>query len=394
MFGKRVAPLTQRALPQRPMEARSGSERLDFVDPETGRTVWRLTNSPYHDKHAYYDVSPWSPDGAKILFSSVDPADLEFAVAGRSRPPSEKRAVSRRGHIFRMNSDGTCIERLAGDAPFCAHIGSFPLWVPGRDLIVYGGQWDDFAEDTLHIMNLATREVTVFKGLFGRHVSPDGSLLACQSADGIVMLPLDAPAERRVVVRFADVARALPHRDPALFDSWNMGNIKWSPRGDRFLFRFFAKYQGEPASEVVVAAPDGTDITILPEASVRLHHPSWCPDGERILYGDVVDGEARLFIHPLGGPRSLLTDERLGGHPLMSPDGTRVVTDVSKAKFGEEKFGSSLVLVDVATGSVEKLVSTPHTFYCDPHAVWSPDGSRILYDCSATGTSQIYVVPL
>ena len=63
-----------------------------FTDPETGRTVWRMTDSPYHDKHAYYDVCPWSPDGTKICFSSARPEDIpEGAVPRQARQIESKR---------------------------------------------------------------------------------------------------------------------------------------------------------------------------------------------------------------------------------------------------------------------------------------------------------------
>ena len=52
------------------------SERTTFVDRATGRTIWRITDSQRSDKHAYYDLCPWSPDGRHIVFSSADPKDL------------------------------------------------------------------------------------------------------------------------------------------------------------------------------------------------------------------------------------------------------------------------------------------------------------------------------
>ena len=56
---------------------RSGSERTTFTDPTTGREVWRMTQSDWHDKHTYYDVNPWSPDVKRIVFASCDPADIQ-----------------------------------------------------------------------------------------------------------------------------------------------------------------------------------------------------------------------------------------------------------------------------------------------------------------------------
>src|SRR5262245_54136283 len=50
-----------------------GGERIIYRDPETGRTVWRMTASTTNDKHCYYNEQPWNHDMSKILWSSGKP---------------------------------------------------------------------------------------------------------------------------------------------------------------------------------------------------------------------------------------------------------------------------------------------------------------------------------
>ena len=45
-------------------------------DQATGKTIARLTSGDREDKHTYYDICPWSPDGRYLLFSSADAEDL------------------------------------------------------------------------------------------------------------------------------------------------------------------------------------------------------------------------------------------------------------------------------------------------------------------------------
>jgi Tol biopolymer transport system component len=56
-----------------------------------------------------------------------------------------------------------------------------------------------------------------------------------------------------------------------------------------------------------------------------------------------------------------------------------------------------IVLIDLGTGAVEKLVKTPRTHprthaWTHPNPSWSPDGSMVMYDSDESGVSQIYIV--
>lgn len=45
-------------------------EKRRFTDPETGHTVWQLTQAPGHDHHLYFTESSFLPDGQHLVFSS------------------------------------------------------------------------------------------------------------------------------------------------------------------------------------------------------------------------------------------------------------------------------------------------------------------------------------
>ena len=44
------------------------AERSVFTDPQTGYTIWRLTDHPAYERHDYYFIPAWNANGSLILF--------------------------------------------------------------------------------------------------------------------------------------------------------------------------------------------------------------------------------------------------------------------------------------------------------------------------------------
>lgn len=387
----------------------NGTERRGcetFQDPVTGRAVRRLTCSDRHDKHAYYDVSTWSPDGQSIVFSS--------AAASRIAPmriaPAGEHAGCADAEIWVMDADGGNPRRVADGAAFVMHVGAFPQWSRDGRRILFGGEYTSPRQ--LKMLDLDTGEVATLDDLFPRMVCPVGNSVACQSTRGVVVLDLDT-LEQRLVVPVESLVRAVPGREPQDVRDTVVANIKWKPDGARLLLRFSGTWRGNPFKELYVFDADGSNLKRVAPASQRFHHHSWHPDGRTILFGDrECDDPKRLAIEPdgravspggggvpylfvadpEGQERQRVSDEPLGCHPSFSPDGTRIVTDNYGGRFGE-----SLLLIDPKTGEVEKLVSTPTTSdhsHCgtQAHPQWGPDGKSVLYDSDQFGVCQVCVV--
>lgn len=80
------------------------------------------------------------------------------------------------------------------------------------------------------------------------------------------------------------------------------------------------------------------------------------------------------------------------GDIQMSPDGLQVAATISRPDYVDNRYASSLVLIDVKTGLYRELapsrldVSTPR---------WSPTGDRLAWlDSSQGGATQIYVITM
>jgi dipeptidyl aminopeptidase/acylaminoacyl peptidase len=78
--------------------------------------------------------------------------------------------------------------------------------------------------------------------------------------------------------------------------------------------------------------------------------------------------------------------------PAISPDGKRIAVVTSRANFGDNRFATSLVLVDVASGT-RREVNTGKIDVGSPR--WSPRGDRLAWlGTEEGGTPQLYVMSM
>jgi len=353
------------------LEQRSGCEKSVVKDPETGRTIWRMTNFKAHDIQPYYDINPWSPDGEKIVFSSAYPDDLV---------DSGKIMVTDKGHLFIMDADGSNLEWLTGNGSYNSHTGCFPVWSADGEKIIY------HVKAGTCIIDISTKTKEIIEGVRVRQLSPDGTKIVCGGNEGVIIVALNT-FERKTIVSMSDLIDKLPEYDEEKAHNPVAANLKWSPDGTMLILRFSFS-PGEYMKSLLVFNADGSDLKRIEAASHRFHHHSWHPDGERILFGDRNEkGEPRLyFVNQDGANKQAVCEKPLGGHPCLNPDGTKIVTDGSK-------YGQRVILVDVATGELEQLASyTTNLKRSNAHPVWNQDGTQIMYHSDHTGTSQIYVI--
>ncbi len=77
--------------------------------------------------------------------------------------------------------------------------------------------------------------------------------------------------------------------------------------------------------------------------------------------------------------------------PQVSPDGTLVVYVVSEIDRETGKSNSDLWLVPVAGGEPKRLTTSNAA---DSHPRWSPDGTKIAFGSTRSGSSQIWILPI
>jgi dipeptidyl aminopeptidase/acylaminoacyl peptidase len=109
-------------------------------------------------------------------------------------------------------------------------------------------------------------------------------------------------------------------------------------------------------------------------------HPSWSPDGSRVVFTSNREGEAHVWVMSRDG--SSLTRVTPGPGPAdrasWSPDGSLIL-------FGE---GGDLWVVSANGGEPVNLTNTPER---EGGGAWSPDGTRIVFSAWEGSGSNLWV---
>ena len=240
----------------------SGPESIYTINQD-GSGLSRVTNGGY-DRHP-----AWSPDGTKILF---DHGTVLCCDVPRS--------------LYVVNADGTGLTEIPRDNPMFREDDAG--WSPDGTQIAFSGMAQDYQEPGIYVMDAA--------GGLATKISEDPP--GC-----------DAGGEPGA---------------PSWLDGFVGGRLEWSPDGTRILFtRNYSQtavgpcVDGSGWDDLLVMNADGTDVSYIVEnPDQHAIHPSWSPDGSKIVYdgGDwtihVVnaDGTGDVAIIPGGNVSAVSPD--------------------------------------------------------------------------------------
>jgi TolB protein len=145
---------------------------------------------------------------------------------------------------------------------------------------------------------------------------------------------------------------------------------------DKPLLAFMS--QREDVFQISLISPDGEDRVELPTDDRKGGDPQWSPDGTMLVW--VVESELNTDLYLL----NLMTGEglRIADHPksdrwpFWSPD-SRSVGYMSERHEEGEPEQWDLMIYDIATGETRNLTDSPDRG--EGFGDWSPDGSRIAF---------------
>lgn len=152
----------------------------------------------------------------------------------------------------------------------------------------------------------------------------------------------------------------------------------WSPDGQRLVF----SSSRDGGSNLYTMNANGTNPTRLTHAANSDYQPAWSPDGTRIAFATGRDGNSEVYVMNADGtaPVRLTNHFAYDGNPSWSPDGQRLA-------FASSRSGASSIYVMNADGTNVMLVASNGS----GQPAWSPDGQSIAYS-SSVGGNLIYVV--
>jgi hypothetical protein len=173
-----------------------------------------------------------------------------------------------------------------------------------------------------------------------------------------------------------------------------VNHIDINPSGTRFMF--LHRWQGPQGRlmRLITANPDGTDLKIL-NGDEMTSHCCWLNDYQILSFCNY-EGKVGYFIfNDLKNEVHFLKNMPLNdGHPSVSPDGRKIVTDTypDKARF------SSLYLYNLKDDELH-LHGTFHQPFrykkekrIDLHPKWGIDSQSVYFESGHEGTRKLYEI--
>lgn len=230
---------------------RDGNQEIYVMDSD-GRNQKRLTKNPKYDTHP-----SWSPDGQKIVFSSL--------------------RKNSKHQLYVMDCDGKNQQRLTD-----GWLDMYPSWSPDGQKIAY---WSLVIADKtpgIYVMDSDGKNRAKLKDNRRTSLSwsPDSRKIAFVSK-------VEKGTEIYVMSADGTNVERLTH------DLATKSSPSWSPDGRQVAYAAFR----DGPYQIYTVALDGKKPHKLSKSGTSDNYPSWSPDGQMIAFVSLRDAGAREQIH-------------------------------------------------------------------------------------------------
>lgn len=340
--------------------------------------------------HAYQAVQPWSADQARLLYAGFETRNVCDIVV-RDMATGEEQALATSTH-------------------FDLHTAASQRWVLGDSAVLFR-ESDGAGGVRRSLVRLespgAIEHVRELDGWDAREVINHGRTISCsrRGKDGafseVGLFDLET-RRHRILFTAEDAVKAIVQGERPRADQVGFQHTVASADGRRVFFKLdVPNPTGAPMpAERSFHAFDTVTGKFSDFGGAVLGHPAWI-DGRHIANiektRDGVDHRWLVSMDAETGAVCRLTTLAIEGpgHPCVSPDGSRLVSD----SFTTDGTRSRIYLLDFADGELRELdcldhLSKAQSGFYDPHVItrvhphptWSPDGRSIIGNCNFGGT--------
>ncbi len=351
--------------------------RQVLKDPQTGREIWQLTSGTSTNHAPYMYCQAFDADERHAIVSSDLTGAFELyrvdIHTGRAARLTDLRGIN--NLMIRVMPDGR--SALVSRGARCYRVSL----VDGRAEVVMDLTDCGVADD-------------------------DNNCTAALSGDGTCIAALATAADGRTMICYKSLASPAVHVAHVFAQGEVVCHLNFCPADnnlvsyvmlpDRQDNMALPSDQRARARTLDLATGHITPFLIAP-LGFRCTHEYWSPDGQW-LYTHVKHvpdwTPASIGRMPrTGGPLQILftCPHRKLGHSSVNSAGTHVVTD------NQEPIRNDLLLIDIRTGVASTLCwpnasGKPHPNHV--HPAFSRTGRYVIYTSDASGSAQVFVVPL
>jgi Tol biopolymer transport system component len=157
---------------------------------------------------------------------------------------------------------------------------------------------------------------------------------------------------------------------------------------------FVSTRSGNDNTQLYTMNPDGRGVARLSNSLDSDVDPAWSPGREQIAFASTRGGSfQRIYTMNADGSgiRQLTNNGGPDKSPAWSPDGSKIAfTHVEMHHSGMEHafFSTDIYLINTNGSDLVRLTRTGH----ESSAAWSPDGSKIAFESTRDGNSEIYLM--
>jgi oligogalacturonide lyase len=398
----------------------AGEPPAEWVDPDTGHTVVRLSAEP-GSSSLYFNYNGYTADGTRLVFSTphgISAVDLRTrkitaVVSGEVKLLFVGRHSSLVYYARRDNDSGTA--PLGAGVIYAADIGTGKSKEVAR--IARGSIGSINADESLLAGTAAERDMPLASGDTARKNKEGAPLTYADSKEVGLNERLEARIPMELfTVNLKTAERKVIHRAT----DW-LNHVQFSPT-DPGLILFCHEGPWHKVDRIWTIRTDGSGLTRIHRRTMNMEiagHEFFSPDGNTIWYDlqtprgedfwlagyEIATGK-RTWYH--------LQRDEWSVHFNIAPDGRSFLGDggdsemVAHAKDGKWLYlfhpepvtnaagigaPDENELIHPGTLRAQRLVNlSRHQYKLEPNATFSPDGKWIVFRSNMHGGSQVYAV--